>query len=438
MSAVAATFFDGRSSRAQAVQLGVNASGVLGIHAADWQRSELLSGIRVTPRVAGIHRTLVLRDGGQLQVEDNDAVDAWFPNRDRTAAWIDRLERHSVAVAASLLITAASIVFVIFVGIPYAAEKIAMHISPSVAREMGEQTVSLLGRFGFDDSKLPLKRRNELQAVFRKYVADLPDPAHYELHFLDARMPNAFALPGGIIVVTDEMVRLVATKPGGNGNAAVTDDADGGVTVHFKTLDAATKDSGNTEDDEEDGDVEDGDDAVSGGANPDQATDNDANGEAADESKGAPGGKGGSINVTDQPANERFLAVIAHEIGHEEYRHVLRSVLQNSAVVLVSVYFTGDVSSASALVVSVPTFLLDNHYSQAFEQDADNYAFASLAAHHISPGRFAEVMEAMQKADPHTQHETGYLSTHPLTVDRIMSARQAAEGFRPEHEDGQQ
>ena len=70
---------------------------------------------------------------------------------------------------------------------------------------------------------------------------------------------------------------------------------------------------------------------------------------------------------------------------------MLRSVLQNSAVVLVSAYFTGDVSSASALVVSVPTFLLNNHYSRAFEEDADNYAFASLAAHHISPGRFAEV-----------------------------------------------
>ena len=430
MSAVAATFFDGRSSRAQPVQLDVDASGVLGIRAAEWQRSELLSGIRVTPRVAGIHRTLVLRDGGQLQVDDNDAVDAWFPNRDRMAAWIDRLERHSVAVAASLLITAASIVFVIFVGIPYAAEKIATHIPPSVAREMGEQTVSLLGRFGFDKSQLPKQRRAELQAVFRKYVADLPDPAHYELHFLDAKMPNAFALPGGIIVVTDEMVRLVASKPGANGNARVTDDADGGVTVHFKTPDASTKGSGNTGGDEENGDVDDRDAAASGDANADQATDKSAQGDAADGSKGAPGGKGGSFKVTDQAANERFLAVIAHEIGHEEHRHVLRSVLQNSAVVLASVYFTGDVSSASALVVSVPTFLLDNHYSQAFEKDADNYAFASLAAHHISPGRFAEGMEAMQKADPHIRHETGYLSTHPLTVDRIMSARVAAARFQ--------
>jgi hypothetical protein len=130
------------------------ACGVLMIKAADWERNELLTGIRASRREspASTARWL-LRDGGQLQVEDNNAVDAWFPNRDRAAAWIDRLERHSVAVAASLLVTAASIAFVIFFGVPYAAEKIAAHIPPSVAREMGEQTVTLLNRFGIENSK---------------------------------------------------------------------------------------------------------------------------------------------------------------------------------------------------------------------------------------------------------------------------------------------
>ncbi len=424
-------FFDGRSSRAQPVQVSV-AGDTLTIRAADWERSESLASVRVTPRVAGIHRTLVLPDGGQLQVDDNDTVDTWFPNRDRTAAWIDRLERHSVAVAASLLVTVLGIAGVIFYGIPYAAEKIATHIPNSVAREMGEQTVTLLARFGFDKSQLPKPRRDQLQAVFKEYVADLPDPKHYELHFLDAKMPNAFALPGGIIVVTDELVRLVASPGSAKSDAAVTKDADGGVTVHFDTGHAKNNDAGKTEDKDEN-DAEGDDDAAGENSEGDKAQD-----EAPDDSNATERGNDDSGKVTDQAANERFLAVIAHEIGHEEHRHVLRSVLQNSGVVLISAYFTGDVSSASALVVSVPTFLLNNHYSQAFEKDADNYAFTSLAAHHISPGRFAEVLEAMQKADPHIRHETGYLSTHPLSIDRIISARKAAAAFRPEREDGKQ
>ena len=410
MSAVAATFFDGRSSRAHAVQVRAGQTAAAGdaltIRAADWERSDPLASIRVTPRVAGIHRTLVLRDGGQLQVEDNNAVDSWFPKRDRTAAWIDRLERHSVAVAASLLVTVLSIAGVIFFGIPYAAEKIAARIPDSVAREMGEQTVTLLDRFGFDKSDLPQKRRDELQAVFKKYVADLPRPEHYQLRLLHAKMANAFALPGGVIVVTDEMVRLIDTKTDG---------------VEDKN---ASQDESATADDD-DGDDEDEDDQASG---------NDV-AKVGDEAKSqeaakAEGKTEGDAKIEDQVGDERFLAVAAHEIGHEEHRHVLRSVLQSSAVVLFGAYFTGDVSSASAIVISVPTFLLDSHYSRDFEAEADSYAFDSLAKHGISPGRFAEVMTAMQKADPHIRHEVGYLSTHPPTVDRILSAQQAAVKFQ--------
>ena len=130
--------------------------------------------------------------------------------------------------------------------------------------------------------------------------------------------------------------------------------------------------------------------------------------------------------------------VLGREIGHEGQRYVLCSVLRNSAVVLFGEYFTGDVSSASTLVVAVPTFLLDGHYSRDFEAEADEYAFASLASHGISPGRFAEVMRTMQRADPQIRHEAGYLSTHPPTVDRSVKAREAAERFQREREDGNQ
>lgn len=443
MSAVAATFFDGRSSRAHAVRVDLE-SGALTICAADWARTELLSGVRVTPRVAGIHRTLLLRDGGQLQVEDNDAVDAWFPGRHRGAAFIDRLERHSVAVAAALLVSVLGVAGTIFYGIPYAARKVADFIPPSVARSMGEQTVTLLDRFGFDDSALPPERRDALRARFTRYVADLPDPGRYQLRFKKAKMANAFALPGGIIVVTDEMVRVIGAIDGKTGVASSGGSGGDGCVCRKK--------------DYEKTDVKSADGGVIAmrGRNPERA---DATGAGKDEPKAhfrntdgsdagthLPGVNAGDSDDTDAEndnaagdndawktaADERFLAVVAHEIGHEEHKHVLRSVLQSSGVVLVGAYFTGDVSSASALVVAVPTFLLDSHYSRAFETEADQYAFASLAAHGISPGRFAEVMTMMMQRDPRFRHgdrEGGYLSTHPATAERILAARKAAERF---------
>jgi predicted Zn-dependent protease len=97
-----------------------------------------------------------------------------------------------------------------------------------------------------------------------------------------------------------------------------------------------------------------------------------------------------AAKVEDQVGDERFLAVAAHEIGHEVNRHVLRSVLQSSAVVLIGAYFTGDVSSASTLVVAVPTFLLDSHYSRGLRGRSRLLCIRQLGEHGISPGRFAE------------------------------------------------
>ena len=424
MSAVvAATFFDGRTSRTQPVQICAGA-GLLGISAAGWQRSEALSSVRVTPRVAGIHRTLVLADGGLLQVDDNDAVDAWFPGHGRGAALIDRLERHPAAVAVSLLATAVSIVGLIFFGIPYAAKKVAEYVPESVERAMGEQTVALLDRFGFDDSDLPQKRRDELRAIFKRYVASLPHPERYQLRFMKAKMPYAFALPGGIIVMTDEMVRIVGAVGDDAPNSAAGSAIDDG--------DDDTNDSAAGSAKGDDATAEHSKGAVSGEANETAAT---VAAGAADESRSEAGAKSAPTNAELTTPEKRFLAVIAHEIGHEEHKHVLRSVLQNSAVVLVGAYFTGDVSSASALVVSVPTFLLDSHYSRAFETEADNYAFASLAAHGISPESFAEVMSRLQSAQPRRfrSEEGSYLSTHPATLDRITSAHLAAMAFQKEH-----
>jgi len=341
---VAAVFFDGVSSRPQQVNLSEAGAASLRIRAVSWERIEPRATIFVTTRIAGIHRTLQLADGAQLQVQDNAVVDLWFPHRQRFEALVGKLENHALVVAASLLTTILTISGVLFYGLPAAAERVASWIPDAVARSMGEQTIELLDKFGFRESQLPPSRRDALQEKFVDYTADLPNAGHYRLRFVraDDVGANAFALPGGIIVVTDQMVELI---------------------------------------------------------------DND----------------------------EQFLAVIAHELGHDAHRHVLRSVLQASGVVLMAAFFTGDVSSASTLVVAIPTFLLENHYSRTFENDADDYAFASLAAHGISPRRFAEVMLHLQKSEAEAEGRVAYLSTHPPTSQRIFKAQAAATEFEAGH-----
>ncbi len=141
---------------------------------------------------------------------------------------------------------------------------------------------------------------------------------------------------------------------------------------------------------------------------------------------------GGTIVVTDALVNlagarNELAAVLAHEIGHIEKRHTLRNMLQNSAVVLVVATVIGD--AATLGVAGVPALLAQARYSREFESEADEFAFALLKQHGISPDSFADIMirMAQQNLKAKSRQSAGFLSSHPLTKDRIERAREAAK-----------
>jgi Zn-dependent protease with chaperone function len=176
---------------------------------------------------------------------------------------------------------------------------------------------------------------------------------------------------------------------------------------------------------------------------------------------------GGRIVFTDALLrgvgnDEEFLAVLAHELGHQVDGHVMRSVLQQSAVILLVAVFTGDVSAATGVAVAVPTFLLDAHYSRDFEREADRFAFEAMRQRGLSPEWFAVALSRIGSSaegetevdtdadagadadtDSDTDTDTGveqdpwtdsepsldYASSHPATADRLLAARAAAAGM---------
>lgn len=143
---------------------------------------------------------------------------------------------------------------------------------------------------------------------------------------------------------------------------------------------------------------------------------------------------GGTIVFTDGllrgvTHEEEFFAVLAHELGHHADRHVLRGVLQQSALAVLLAVLTGDVGSATGVTVAVPSFLLENHYSREFEREADAFAFRELAARGISPAWFAVAMaglDAASGAERDDEPSEDYASSHPTTDERLAAARAAA------------
>lgn len=132
----------------------------------------------------------------------------------------------------------------------------------------------------------------------------------------------------------------------------------------------------------------------------------------------------GAIVVTDALVrlaehDEEVLAVLAHEFGHVANRHGMRRMLQDSAIGLLIVAITGDVSSTSTIIAALPTLLVEAQYSQAFEREADRHALAYMQRHRLDPIHFVTLMERLEKEKGGPRGALTYISSHPPTEERV-------------------
>lgn len=338
------SYFDGRDGHRHAVDVDV-AHGRLRLRGDGIEREETLGSVTITPRLARTLRTIAFADGARLQVPDAACLTIWFPHRNRLEALVDRLERYYQAVAVAIVLCLGALAAGYLWGIPWLADRIATHLPARVEAALGDQVLALLERTDLDASALDPERRSELEDRFAALAAGLPDGQAYRVVFRSAPSigPNAFALPGGTVVVTDELVELFAD-------------------------------------------------------------------------------------------DRQLDAVLAHELGHQVGRHALRQALRGSFIAIAAAFFAGDVSSASAVVVAVPTVLLQNRYSRQFEDEADRFAYAHLAGLAISPSWLGAALGQLESDLP-DDASLAWMSSHPATAARIAAADAAGADFvarRPE------
>ena len=162
-------------------------------------------------RLAGIPQTLTLA-GGQRFVPFEELPPGFLEEAEtRMSRWTDRLERFSPVKAAALFGVLVLAVLGLRAAVPVIADGAVVLIPHRAEAFIGHRAFRELDATVFSPTRLAEPRRARIevaaQALARRAGVD-PIP---EIHFRDARLlgANAFAFPGGPIVVTDDLARLL-------------------------------------------------------------------------------------------------------------------------------------------------------------------------------------------------------------------------------------
>lgn len=332
MSAFEADYFDGLSARGHVVQLTIS-RGQLHWSCEAMAGSAPLDQLRWDPAVGQTHAIIHLNDGGFFRVHDR-SLGAHWAQADGVGLerWARVLEGRMRYALGALLVASALVFSGLRWGVPAAAKAVAAVLPDALVQIVGEQSLQVLESMWLAPSKLPEQRQQALAKQLQDLCARTSCPP-YKLLFRQGKRigANAMALPGGTVVVTDELILLAGH-------------------------------------------------------------------------------------------DEETLAVLAHELGHVDAQHGLRLALQSLGAGVILVAITGDVGSVSDVAAGLPALLLQTGYSRSMEREADDFALHWLQSVCVSPQRFADILQRLDKQPG----ETGLMDSHPGTAERIRQFSRAS------------
>src|SRR5437868_7169862 len=236
-------WFDGRSSRPRDVDVRLQPSArgptlvlrsldasapATSIAASDVEWPDAWSARRAPKRL-----TIALGDSGTLEIDDPLAWQAEFESAGGRNRLATRMQTRWQTFLAVLVVAVLALAAFYRWGTPWAATQVTRQVPLAWELSLTERAMAQLDGSLLAPSKLSAQRQAELKQRFGELGRDVDAsmqryPGYapkLSLAFRSGMGPNAFALPGGTIVMTDALVEEAARQK-------LTDDALVGVLAH--------------------------------------------------------------------------------------------------------------------------------------------------------------------------------------------------------------
>lgn len=209
-----ADYFDGKQARQKPILVRVaEQAKTISFELEEQIFTFDFADIHVQAKLGNTKRRVDLPNGGHLQALDISELEAAMPSR-KMWFWqaLHLVENHMGFVAIAFLLTVASGWLFFQYAVPQLAERVAKTTSITVERKLGQQVLNGLDQQQgyFSKSKTPVKRQVEIKAALQHLCDASKNCPPYQLLFRNGGKigANAFAIPGGYMLLTDQMIAL--------------------------------------------------------------------------------------------------------------------------------------------------------------------------------------------------------------------------------------
>ncbi len=165
--------------------------------------------LSISDKLGSIPREIILPNKTLMIIDSDPLVDAWLSGGKKD---ISSWEKSPKVVVGSIIAVPITLYFIFAIIIPKMAVVFAPYVPDAIVELSSKHTIAALDDTVLNPSEIDVEKTLALEEQWYELISNL-DLKHtnYTILFRNTKMmgPNAFALPNGTIVFTDQLIELV-------------------------------------------------------------------------------------------------------------------------------------------------------------------------------------------------------------------------------------
>ena len=209
---ISAKYFDGLKAQIQEVKLSINNQHIV-VSGDDVDKCYGVGNYKIAEVFAGAPCYISFSDDAHCEIGGEEEKKKFLSLLNYQTSWIEKIQNLWIGALISIVIMIAILFSMYQWGVPKAANYFAMQVPVDIEKRIGLEITVLMDEHFFKPSKLSDAQIKQAEEIFKKIKPESTRlQMHIELRYSDAFGANAVALPGGTIVVTDQLIQLILGK----------------------------------------------------------------------------------------------------------------------------------------------------------------------------------------------------------------------------------